>query len=445
MGKKLFLLGGAILIIACLISCTAQKPVVTHPHFEPVDLNAKLKTGDYRQKANNFVVILDASRSAEDANGNRTDFLRSKEFLYRMNQTIPDITLTAALRSFGQMPINSTEQTILHFGPGMWSRSDFQDAVDTVPWAADGTPVDREFSYSDRDMTSMSGHTAVILVGDGEYKGMFSVGSAKLMKALYGDDVCIYTVLDSRETPEKAAIMKEIAEAGECGFYQYGMKLESSQAMAEWVAAVFLQKTKGPVDSDGDGLLDILDQCPHTPKGVVVDSSGCPLDSDGDGVPNYLDICPDTQKRVKVGYKGCPLDSDGDGVYDYLDQCPNTPMDASADIRGCWVIKGVNFDTANWNIKADSYRHLNEVAKVLTKNPDIKVEIQGHTDNRGAANYNMMLSDKRANAVMEYLVEHGISTDRLTAVGYGFKIPAVSNATTEGRAQKRRVELKPII
>jgi OOP family OmpA-OmpF porin len=444
MRKKLFLFCGAILIIACFTSCMAHTPEVIRPNFEPVDLNAKLKAGDYRQKANNFVVILDASRSAGDVNGNRTDFWRSKEFIYRMNQTIPDITLNAALRSFGRRPITSSDQTILHFGPGIWSRSDFQAAVDTVPGAADGSPVEREFSYSDRDMTSMSGHTAVILVGDGEYKGIFSLGAAKLMKARYGDNVCIYTVLASRETPDKAAIMKEIAEVGECGFYQSGMNLESSQAVAEWVAAVFLQKTEGPVDSDGDGVIDILDHCRYTPKGVVVDSSGCPLDSDGDGVPNYLDECPDTQKSARVGYKGCPLDSDNDGVYDYLDQCPNTPMDANADIRGCWVIKGVNFDTANWNIKSASYRHLNEVAKILTKNPDIKVEIQGHTDNRGAAKYNMMLSDKRANAVMEYLVEHGISPDRLTAVGYGFEIPAVSNATPEGRAQNRRVELKPI-
>jgi len=444
MGKKLLSLCGAILIIAGLISCNAHTPEVIHPQFEPVDLNAKLKAGDYRQKANNFVVILDASRSAGDVEGGRTDFQRSKEFIYRMNRTIPDMTLNAALRSFGHWPITSSEQTILHFGPEMWSRSDFQAAVDTVPWAAGGSPVDRVFNYSDRDMTSLSGHTAVILVGDGEYKGIFSAGAAKLMKARYGNNVCIYTVLESRETPDKVAIMKEIAEAGECGFYQYGMNLESSQAVAEWVEAVFLQKAEGPVDSDGDGVIDSLDQCPYTPKGVVVDSSGCPLDSDGDGVPNYLDRCPDTQKGIRVGYKGCPLDSDGDGVYDYLDQCPNTPIDASVDIRGCWVIKGVNFDTANWNIKSASYRHLNEVAEILMKNPGIKVEIQGHTDNRGAAKYNLMLSDKRANAVMEYLVEHGISPNRLTAVGYGFKRPAVSNATPEGRAQNRRVELKPI-
>ena len=121
-----------------------------------------------------------------------------------------------------------------------------------------------------------------------------------------------------------------------------------------------------------------------------------------------------------------------------------TPIGARVDVRGCWVIKGVNFNTGKSEITPASYRHLDEVAVILAKNPSLKVEIQGHTDNRGAADYNMMLSDKRANAVRAYLVKHGISADRLSAVGYGLTRPAVSNDTPEGRAQNRRVELKPI-
>jgi OOP family OmpA-OmpF porin len=260
----------------------------------------------------------------------------------------------------------------------------------------------------------MSGQTAVILVGDGEYEGIDATGAAKRMKARYGSNACIHTVLASRETPEKVAIMKEIAEIGECGSYQHASNLDSSQAMAQWVAAVFLQASEAPMDSDGDGVIDSLDQCPGTPQGVTVDA------------------------------KGCPLDSDGDGVYDYLDKCPNTLAGAKVDSRGCWVIRGVNFDTAKWAIKPAGFQYLDEVVNVLKSNPDIKVEIQGHTDNRGAAEFNMMLSAKRANAVLEYLVNQGIAPDRLTAVGYGLTQPAASNATPEGRAQNRRVELKPI-
>ena len=169
-----------------------------------------------------------------------------------------------------------------------------------------------------------------------------------------------------------------------------------------------------------------------------------PLDSDGDGVYDNYDQCPDTPNGVAVDSKGCPPDLDGDGVYDYLDKCPTTPKGATVDNRGCWVIRGVKFETARWDIKAMSYRHLDEVATILKNNLGLKVEIQGHTDNRGSAKYNQKLSDRRANAVMGYLVGRGISPNRLTASGYGFSKPATSNDTPAGRAQNRRVELKPV-
>jgi OOP family OmpA-OmpF porin len=414
MHRRLVLPLLVVLTGAVFLGCEAHVPEVVHPQFQPVDLDSKMKAGEYQPKADNLVVIIDASRSAGAVEGDSTDFERSKKFVYRMNQTIPEMTLNAALRSFGHWRIRTSEQTILHFGPQKWSRKDFQDAVDGVPWVKGGSPVDLAFDKSTEDMTSFSGHTAVILVGDGEYQGIDGAGAAKRMKARFGKNVCIYTVLASRETPEKVAIMKEIAAAGECGFYQHDANLESSQDMAEWIAAVLLEKSEVPPDSDGDGVIDSLDQCPDTPQGVTVDS------------------------------QGCPLDTDGDGVYDYLDQCPKTPVGARVDVRGCWVIKGVNFNTGKSEIKPASYRHLDEVAVILANNPSLKVEIQGHTDNRGAADYNMMLSDQRANAVREYLVKHGISADRLSAVGYGLTRPAVSNDMAEGRSQNRRVELKPI-
>lgn len=200
-----------------------------------------------------------------------------------------------------------------------------------------------------------------------------------------------------------------------------------------------------PLDSDGDGVYDYMDECPKTPTGVTVDQKGCPLDSDGDGVYDYMDKCPKTPGGVKVDSKGCPLDTDKDGVYDHLDKCPDTPSGATVDQRGCWVLKGVNFDTAKWDIKSADHKILDEVVSILKKNPLMKLEIQGHTDNRGAAKYNQWLSEKRAAAVMEYLAGQGVGKSRLNAKGYGLSEPAFSNETPEGRAQNRRVELKPIL
>jgi len=198
-----------------------------------------------------------------------------------------------------------------------------------------------------------------------------------------------------------------------------------------------------PLDSDGDGVPDYLDECPGTPRGVAVDSRGCPLDSDGDGVPDYRDKCPGTPKGVTVDSAGCPLDSDGDGVPDYRDACPRTPRGALVDERGCWVIGDTLFDFDKYVIKPQYYPLLDQVIGVLKKNPSLKVEIEGHTDNFGSRAYNEILSHRRANAVMNYLIQGGIDKKRLSAVGYDFSRPRASNENEEGRALNRRVQFRP--
>lgn len=197
-------------------------------------------------------------------------------------------------------------------------------------------------------------------------------------------------------------------------------------------------------DSDGDGVLDDHDRCPGTPAGVVVDETGCPKDSDGDGVYDYLDKCPDTPASVPVDPDGCPLDTDGDGVPDYRDKCPNTPKAATVNDRGCWIIEGLFFDTNKADIKPVFSPKLDALVDVLNNNALMKLEIAGHTDNIGTQSYNQVLSEKRAAAVMHYLVDKGIDQDRLVSKGYNFSKPVASNDTAEGRSKNRRVELKPL-
>ncbi|MBW2368113.1 MAG: OmpA family protein [Deltaproteobacteria bacterium] len=199
-----------------------------------------------------------------------------------------------------------------------------------------------------------------------------------------------------------------------------------------------------PKDSDGDGVYDYMDKCPDTPKGVPVDKDGCPKDSDGDGVLDHLDDCPDTPRGVPVDAKGCPKDSDGDGVFDYLDDCPDTPKAATVNERGCWVVEGLFFEIDKSDIKSETYPGLDALVNVLNNNPDMKLEIEGHTDNTGTAAYNQKLSERRAKSVQSYLVEKGIQLERLQNIGYGLTKPAASNDTVEGRAANRRTELNPL-
>lgn len=247
-----------------------------------------------------------------------------------------------------------------------------------------------------------------------------------------------------------------------------------------------------PGDRDGDGILDDVDRCPDDPEDFdgFEDEDGCPedQDSDGDGIPDSRDMCP-LEPEDFDGYldtDGCPEpDNDLDGVPDVADNCaldpedldgfrdedgcpdPDNDLDGVPDIEdrcpneagpanneGCprvyedvevtsthiRIRQTVHFQTGKAVIKPESYGILNTVATVLKDFPDIKVEVQGHTDSVGNDNYNLRLSQQRADAVMEYLVGQGIDPRRMRAVGYGETRPIESNRTARGRAANRRVE-----
>ena len=144
-----------------------------------------------------------------------------------------------------------------------------------------------------------------------------------------------------------------------------------------------------------------------------------------------------------------PADTDGDGVLDPQDQCPGTPRGVAVDAVGCprkdtVTLQGVGFETNSATLTGDSAPVLNDVAADLKKYPRLKVEVQGHTDSRGTDAYNLKLSQRRAEAVREYLVNQGVSESQLTARGYGETSPTATNDTDEGRAQNRRVDLKVV-
>ncbi len=200
-----------------------------------------------------------------------------------------------------------------------------------------------------------------------------------------------------------------------------------------------------PLDSDGDGVFDYMDQCPDTPSGAAVDTKGCPLDSDGDGVFDYLDKCPDTPQGAPVNAQGCPLDSDGDGVYDYLDKCPDTPAGVSVDVNGCTTVLTlhINFghDSSSVDAKYDS--EIAKAAQCINDYPGNIVYINGHTDSNGPAAYNQKLSEQRAAAVKDRLVSNfDIPEAKLISRGFGEDRPVADNGTAAGRALNRRVDVE---
>jgi OmpA-OmpF porin, OOP family len=208
-----------------------------------------------------------------------------------------------------------------------------------------------------------------------------------------------------------------------------------------------LAKFEGCPDTDGDGVPDHLDKCPDTPAGVQVDANGCPLDSDRDGVPDHLDKCPDTPAGVQVDANGCPLDSDGDGVPDYLDKCPGTPTGVQVDEHGCPVeetleIPTIYFDFDKAELRPEAITELDKLVETLSNSREYDIVVGGHTCDIGTNEYNMKLSERRAQSVVKYLLSKGISNAYVGSNYYGEEKPAMPNTSIDNRRKNRRVEFE---
>ena len=212
--------------------------------------------------------------------------------------------------------------------------------------------------------------------------------------------------------------------------------------------------------------------CPNPPPGATLDAKGCPIDSDGDGVPDGIDQCPNTPPGTKVDAVGCPLPIEAVkplppppapvAAPAAPPKCPPPPPGSQVDANGCLVLftpeaarpavpgapprptlilSGVNFETARSALTRDSYVVLDAVAASLLANPDIRIEIGGYTDSTGTKFGNFRLSQSRAAAVRFYLARKGVPPTRMVSKGYGASGYVAPNSTAAGRAQNRRVEL----
>jgi OOP family OmpA-OmpF porin len=207
---------------------------------------------------------------------------------------------------------------------------------------------------------------------------------------------------------------------------------------------------QGCPDRDGDGIADKDDKCPDIPG--VAKYGGCPIpDTDHDGINDEEDKCPTVPGVARYG--GCPVpDRDSDGVNDEEDKCPDLPGPASN--HGCPEVKAevkkridiaaknIYFATGSAKLLATSNKSLNAVAAILTTDANLKIDVNGYTDNKGQPEKNLALSQNRAKAVYDYLAKKGIAESRLKSAGFGDTSPIADNKTAMGRSKNRRVELK---
>ena len=372
------------------------------------DINAMLKSGDYQKKVDNFLIIQDASSSMSDKLGKSfTDepskLALSKDLVTCLNSTLPDdFNVNAGMRVFG--PVYSEKGLV--YGMSKYTKAGLADAVLAVGGTGGVTPLANAITFGNKDLYDLPGDAAVIIFSDGiNTEPASPVAAAATMKDMYGDNVCIYTVLLGND-PQGKMTMEQIAAAGKCGFateadnlhartLSDGATVGAADGMADFVTAVFLEKApaKAPMKT--------------------VD-----LDSDGDGVPDSLDKCPNTPKGIKVDQVGCPVPIPGKVSITLL----------------------VEFDFDKAVVKPQYHGDIEKVANFLKAYPKTTGDLEGHTDSIGTEDYNMKLSKRRAESVKKYLVEKfNIEGSRLTTVGYGESQPVASNKTDAGRQKNRRV------
>lgn len=236
------------------------------------------------------------------------------------------------------------------------------------------------------------------------------------------------------------------------GYNDFSVKLGVAYLFGE-TSKSFTSRPVVELDSDNDGVKDALDRCPSTPAGVSVDETGCNIDVDGDGVLNSVDQCPNTPVNTEVDAVGCAIigDIDADGVNDNDDICPNTPSTDKVDSKGCSILQesevSVSLDLLFANNSSEigntDAPSIIEFVTFMKRFPNTKAVIEGHTSAVGDATYNQMLSEKRAQSVVDLLInEYGLDAERLSAVGYGESRLKYTENTSEANRLNRRIEAK---
>ncbi len=370
------------LVAACMVmGCAAQKPMTI---ASAQDLNSKLAGGQFIPKVDNFVVILDGTTSMADPYKGATKSAFAKGLASLMNQTIPEMNLTAGLRTFGDLSAWHDIRTARLYGMTQYTKAGLDKAITDVKTCG-SSPLELAITGSSEDLKGTSGSIAVIIFSDGEDMDNKPILAARGMKALYGERVCIYTV-QTGSSPVGKKLLENVAQEGGCGFFVTGDSIASSEGMADFVEKVFFMRKTAAA----------------APAPAPVAPPPAP---------------PEEVKEAKV------------------------ERQAAAEAAPERITLNVLFDTNKAVVKTKYYKEIQKVADFMEKYPAATAVIEGHTDSVGKVAANVKLSQRRADAIKKILVEkYKIEESRLKAVGFGPKNPIADNKTAAGKQKNRRVE-----
>ena len=381
-----------LLVIAGFVGgCTTMSPQGEMAASNRVPGANPLAAGAFIAKVDGVAVILDASQTMNAKLGPDSKFDLAKTTVDRMVRTLPtDFDAVSSLYTFGHSPRQSEALTERMLDPSGFNPKAFRNALAIVKFAGGNSPLAKAIDAAGVDLAETNGPQALIIVSDGRQMDD-APAAAENLKAALGDRLCIYTIWVGQD-PKGEALLERIAQIGGCGTAMAAGALGSPHSLAQFVTEALLKPAPAPV------------------------AAASPP----------------------------PGDADGDGITDDRDHCPDTPKGARVNDRGCWIVGGPLFDLDKDWIKPQYHGLLDDIIVILQQNPVIRVEIQGHTCDIGRTGYNQKLSERRAQAVANYLMKNGVDYQRLSAVGYGETRPVAPNDSESHRMKNRRVELKII-
>jgi OOP family OmpA-OmpF porin len=307
--------------------------------------------------ADNMVPKVDGFNILVDLSGSMGQFKAEKEFLLRLNQTIPELGYKGAVRVFGftSLITGPGRYSLLEWGPATYSRDAMGKVLDAISREYGITPLGHAMAASTEEFDGMGSRKALIIVSDFERSVDFGdpQAEAQNLKSKYGS-VCIYPVY-------------------------FGTSQES---------------------------LDLAN--------ALAQSTGCGKVFDGNVLASDVGALKSMVAEVFFGVKAAPVT----------------------------VSLNIEFDTAKAVVKPMYHDLIANAARALQGTPTSTAVIEGHTDSDGSDKYNLKLSQERADAVMNYMVEKfGIDASRLRSVGYGESRPVADNGTAAGKARNRRVDV----
>jgi len=385
--KALSFLAIGALLAGCATMTAKENPPEFSPHVFPA--------GQYAPKVENFLVILDTSSSMVKGNEQRS--LTAKNLIGAINQSLPaDLNFNAGLRTFGHRAQLWGESTELAYGMTQYTQDGLQAGLDSVTYAGGTSPLPSALEAAGKDLQGKQGKSAVIIVSDGQIEAEMSGAPAALakLKAELGNQLCTYTIAVGAD-PAGEKFLQDIAKADNCGFSETAQSLAQPGHLGSFVTSVFLDRKNMPV--------------------AVVPAVAEPRDGDDDGVVDSRDKCSDTAKGESVDEYGCTLK----------------------------LALHINFDFDKSEIKPEFAAELKKAGDFILKNKDVlNILITGFTDSVGEEVYNQNLSERRAAAVKQYLIENfAIDPKRLITQGSGEANPVAANRTKAGRAENRRGEI----